>query len=97
MEKIDKDFIEQLIDLVEYWSVQKKDKDCKLTNEEYILNGFTFSLLIMFNGCNSVNNFTPLRVFQGENEIGQQKGLQYEFYKQLEKRKNKNTILAKGF
>ena len=93
MKKIDKDFINNLIDYSLYWAhipvPEEKLNDIYETIEEYRINGFIHSFLAMCEGCSSANDFHYIDLFQGKRQIDEDGTLTREYFVEWRKRKEK--------
>lgn len=62
--KKDKEFINQLLDIRDYWLGVDRCKD----NPKELVNGFIHSLLVMFDGDSGMNDFHPISLIDNETE-----------------------------
>lgn len=75
MNKQEKEFLKELKELCKYWANIPKERIGELTDEtenEYRINGFIHSLLVMFRGESSLSDFKYYRLYKGKGkkEIG---------------------------
>jgi len=75
MTKQEREFLEELKELCKYWAnlpTERIMKKLDETENEYRINGFIHSLLVMLRGESSVSDFRYYRLYkgQGKKEIG---------------------------
>lgn len=96
MRKDEKEFLTCLVDLCKYWANIPIDKERPTESEiEYRINGFIHSMLVMFIGCSSVNNFKYYRLYKGrsQKELGLEEyfpSRYFDIWKEIREKENKN-------